>query len=65
MTGTPCDHCRAGHLVVYASKRIAGGAKLKRFYACWNCGHCPARNTLIVDASAPPKPRTRCSTKLA
>lgn len=58
MTGTPCEHCRHGHLVCYCSKRI--GDKMARFYHCYLCGSKPLDNKTISEA--PPRIRTRSGT---
>ena len=48
MTGTPCANCKAGWLVVYATKRTDD--RVKRFFHCWLCGHRPANNKQVIAA---------------
>lgn len=50
MTGTPCTDCKAGHLVVYTSRRSFDGRKITQYYQCYLCGAKPKPNKVTVDA---------------
>lgn len=62
MTGTKCESCEDGHLVVYCSRRINADEVLQYFH-CWLCSSKPENNRrLAYSPQQTSRLRTRSST---